>query len=63
MHSFACKYYFLVAIIKGEPRPHLKASSQTQLKVCLLSATVHVIINGEVVSVLVTYAGIPSSNP
>jgi hypothetical protein len=38
MHSFACKYYFLIAILKGEPRrfeprPHLKASSQTQLEV------------------------------
>ena len=38
MHSFACKYYFLIAILKGEPRrfeprPHLKASRQTQLKV------------------------------
>jgi len=20
MHSFACKYYFLIAILKGEPR-------------------------------------------
>jgi hypothetical protein len=38
MHSFACKYNFLIAILKGEPRrfeprPHLKASRQTQLKV------------------------------
>jgi hypothetical protein len=38
MHNFACKYYFLLAILKGEPRrfeprPHLKASRQTQLKV------------------------------
>jgi hypothetical protein len=38
MHSFACKYYFLIAILKGEPsrfelRPHMKASRQTQLKV------------------------------
>jgi hypothetical protein len=38
MHSFACKYYFLIAILNGEPprfepRPHLKASSQTQLKI------------------------------
>jgi hypothetical protein len=37
LHSFACKYYFLIAILKGEPRrfeprPHLKASRQTQLK-------------------------------
>jgi hypothetical protein len=42
-HSFACKYYFLIAILKGEPRrfeprPHLKASRQTQLKVFLISA-------------------------
>jgi len=41
MHSFACKYYFLIAILKGEPRrfeprPHLKASRQTQLKVFLI---------------------------
>jgi hypothetical protein len=40
LHSFACKYYFLIAILKGEPRrfeprPHLKASRQTQLKVFL----------------------------
>jgi hypothetical protein len=47
MHIFACKYYFLIAILKGEPRrfeprPHLKASRQTQLKVFLLSAIVHV---------------------
>jgi len=38
MHSFACKYYFLIAILKGEPRrfeprPYLKARRQTQLKV------------------------------
>ena len=38
MHNFACKYYFLIAKLKGEPRrfeprPHLKASRQTQLKV------------------------------
>ncbi len=38
MHSFACKYCFLIAILKGEPRrfepgPHLKARRQTQLKV------------------------------
>jgi hypothetical protein len=37
MHSFACKCYFLIAILKGEPRrfepkPHLKAIRQTQLK-------------------------------
>ncbi len=37
MHNFAGKYYFLIAILKGEPRrfeprPHLKASRQTQLK-------------------------------
>jgi hypothetical protein len=36
--NVACKYYFLIAILKGEqrrfePRPHLKASRQTQLKV------------------------------
>ena len=68
MHSFACKYYFLIAILKGEPkrfepRPHLKASRQTQLKVFLLSSIVYVILNGVVVTVLVTCAGSPSSNP
>jgi hypothetical protein len=68
MHSFACKYYFLVAILKGEPRrfeprPHLKASRQTQLKVFSLSAALHVILNGVVVIVLVTYTVSPSSNP
>jgi hypothetical protein len=68
MHSFACKYYFLIAILKGEPRrfeprPHLKASRQTQLKVFLLSAAVHVILNGVVVTVLVFCAHSPSSNP
>ena len=68
LHSFACKYNFLIAILKGEPRrfeprPHLKASRQTQLKVVLLSAIVHAILNGVVVSVLVTCAGIPGSNP
>ncbi len=60
MHSFARKYYSLIAILKGEPRrfeprPHLKASRQTQLKLVLLSAIVHVILNGVVVSVLGTY--------
>jgi hypothetical protein len=67
MHSFACKYYILIAILKGkprrfEPRPHLKASRQTQLNFFLLSA-VYVILNGVVVRVLVTCAGRPSSNP
>ncbi len=67
MHSFACKYYFLIAILKGEPRrfeprPHLKASRQTQLKVVLLSAIFQAILNGVVVSVLVTCAGISGSN-
>ena len=68
MHSFACKYYSLIAILKGEPRrfeprPHLKASRQTQLKVVLLPAITHAILNGVVVSVLGTCAGIPGSNP
>jgi hypothetical protein len=68
MHSFACKYYFLLTILKGEPRrfeprPHLKASRQTQLKVFLLSAIVYAILNGVVVSVLGTHADIPGSNP
>ena len=68
MHSFACKYYFLIVILKGEPRrfeprPHLKASRQTQLKVFLLSAIVYAILNGVVVSVLGTHADIPGSNP
>jgi hypothetical protein len=68
MRSFACKYYSLFAILKGEPRrfeprPHLKASRQTQLKFVLLSAIVHAILNGVVVSVLGTCAGILDSNP
>jgi hypothetical protein len=68
MHSFACKYYFLIAILKGEPRrfeprPHLKASRQTQLKIFVLSAAGNVILNGVVVTVLVTCTGSPSSNP
>jgi hypothetical protein len=68
MHSFACKYYSFIAILKGEPRrfepkPHLKASRQTQLKVVFLSAFVHVILNGVVVSVLGTCTGILGSNP
>ena len=68
MHSFACKYYFLLTILKGEPRrfeprPHLKASRQTQLKVFLLSSNDHVFLNGVVVTVLVSCAGAPSSNP
>jgi hypothetical protein len=68
MHSFACKYYFLLTILKGEPRrfeprPHLKASRQTQLKVFLLSVDVYNILNGVVVTVLGTCAGSPSSNP
>ena len=62
MYSFACKYYFLIAR-RFELRPHLKASKQTQLKVFLLSAAVHVILNGVVVTVLNTCAGSPSSNP
>jgi hypothetical protein len=68
MHSFACKYYFFIAILKGEPRrfeprPHLKPSRQTQLKLLLLSAIVHAILNGVVASVLGTCTGIPGSNP
>ena len=68
MHNFACKYYFLIAILKGEqrrfePRPHLKASRQTQLKFVLLSAIVHAIPNGVVISVLGTCAGITGSSP
>ena len=68
MHNFACKYYFLIAILKGEPRrfeprPYLIASRQTQLKVSFLSAAFHVILNGVVVTVLVTCAGSSSSNP
>jgi hypothetical protein len=68
VHSFASKYYFLIAILKGEPRrfeprPHLKASRQTQLKVLFsLFATVYIILHGVVVTVLVTSAGSPSSN-
>jgi hypothetical protein len=68
MHSFAYKYYFLIAILKEEPRrfeprPHLNASRQTQLKVVLLSAAIHVILNGVVVTVLENCTGSTSSNP
>jgi hypothetical protein len=68
MHSLACKYCFLIAILKGEPRrfeprPYLKASRQTPVESFLLSASVHVILNGVVVTVLVTCAGCPSSIP
>jgi hypothetical protein len=67
MHSFACKYYFLIAILKEEPRrfeprPHQKASRQAQSKYFLFSAAVIVILNGIVVTVLVTCVGGPSSN-
>jgi hypothetical protein len=59
--------YFLIALLKGEPRgfeprPHLKASRQTQLNVFLLSAAIHVILNGVVDTVLVICSGSPSSN-
>jgi hypothetical protein len=59
---------FFDAILKGEPRrfeprPHLKASRQTQLKFFLLSSTIYVILNGVVVTVLDTCAGGPSSKP
>jgi hypothetical protein len=68
MHIFACKFYFLIAILKGEPRrfeprPHLKASRQTQLKFFVLSSAIHIILTGVVVTVLVTCTGGPSSNP
>jgi hypothetical protein len=52
---------FLIAILKGEPRrfeprPHLKASRQTQFETFLLSAAVQctVILNGIVVTALVS---------
>jgi hypothetical protein len=60
---------FFIAILKGEPRrfeprPHLKASRQSQLKVFfLLFAAIYVSLNGVVVTVLVAYAGSPGSNP
>jgi hypothetical protein len=67
MHSFACKYYFLIAIFKGTKEIWTQAPSEgkqaTQLKIFSLSASVHVILNGVVVIVLVTCAGSPSSNP
>ncbi len=68
MHSFAFKYYILIVILKGEPRrfeprPHLKASRQTQLNLFLLSDADYVILNGVVVTVLVTCAGGLSSKP
>ena len=59
MYSFACKYYFLIAR-RFEPRPHLKASKQTQLKVFYYLL---LFLNGVVVTVLNTCAGSPSSNP
>jgi hypothetical protein len=67
MHSFACKYYFFIAILKGEPRrfeprPHLKASRQTQLKVFLLCAAVYGILNSVMVTVLIIYTGSSGSN-
>jgi hypothetical protein len=43
MHSFACKYYFLIAILKGEPkrfesRPHLKANlGESFFNICCIS--------------------------
>jgi hypothetical protein len=62
MYSFACKYYFLIAR-RFEPRPHLKASKQTQLKVFYYLQFFRVILNGVVVTVLNTRAGSLSSNP
>jgi hypothetical protein len=65
MHSFACKYYFLIAILKGEPRRfeprHGKQANPVET--FLLSAIIHVILIGVVVTVLVTCADGLSSNP
>ncbi len=67
MHSFACKYYFLIAKLKGEPRrfeprPHLKARSQTQLKYFIICCSCHPQwCSGYSADNL--YAGSPSSNP
>jgi hypothetical protein len=66
MHSFACKYYFLIAILKGEPRrfeprPHLKANHVESF--FIICCHIYVILKGVVVTVLVTCAGSQSSNP
>ncbi len=42
--------------MRFEPRPHLKASRQTQLKFFLLSVNICIILHGVVVKVLVTCA-------
>jgi hypothetical protein len=68
MHSFACIYNFLIAILKGEPRrfeprPYLKASNTNPVESFFLSAKVQVILNGVVATVLITCTGSPSSNP
>jgi hypothetical protein len=62
MHSFACKYYFLIAILKGDlnPGPIWMEAGRTGWNFFLLSA---VIPNGVVVTVLESCAGNPSSNP
>jgi hypothetical protein len=64
VHSYACKLFF-DSYIRGEPRifesrPHQEASRQTQLKVFKLSTSLHVILNGEAVKLLKTYANRPS---
>jgi hypothetical protein len=67
MNSFACKYYFLIAILKGEPREiWTQAPSEGKqanpVESFLLSAAVYIILNGVVVTMLITCAGSPSSN-
>ncbi len=62
MYSFACKYYFLIAR-RFEPHPPSKGKQANPVETFLLSAAVHVILNGVVVTVLNTCTGSPSSNP
>jgi hypothetical protein len=57
MYSFACKYYFLIA------RRFEWGKQANPVESFLLSAAVHVILNGVVVTALNTSAGSPSSNP
>ena len=53
IYSFACKYYFLIAR-RFEPHPPSKGKQANPVEIFLLSAAVHVILNGVVVTVLNT---------
>jgi hypothetical protein len=66
VHSYACKLFF-ITILEGElrrfePRPHLEAREQTQLKVLLFESLV-AILYGVVVMTLETCVGRPGSTP